>query len=699
VSEVPVDDPSRLDPGRLLDALPRAVVVTDPDGRITHWNAQAEQLFGWTTDEVLDRSVTDVLVPASHRDQAEAVMAQARDGNQWSGDFTVLHRDGSPRRIRVSNNPVLDGAGQVVAIVGASEDVTDQRTMEQANADLMEHLRLAIEAGQFGTFRWDMATGATEWDEKLEALFGLPPGGFDGTFEGWVALLHPEDRDEVLAVIEDAVEQGARYTVRHRVVWPDGSTRWVEGSGQTTFDASGAVTGTIGCTRDITGQVLAESERQRLTLEAVDAAEQERIHRERLEFLAGINEAVASAADRHEVMVNVARAAVPRLGDWCSVYVLPRPGDGVPEVEIAHLDPEMVAYARRLQEELPYDPDAPTGIAQVIRTGTAEYHPVIDDETLDAADASAATRDVVRDLRLRSAMAVPLVKRGRILGAIQLVMTESRRRYTAEDFTLAQAVAARIASSLDNLRLADEQRAIATALQASLLPGTLPEIPGIDTAVRYWANGEAVEVGGDFYDLFTIEEGSWAVVIGDVCGTGPAAAGVTGLARHTIASSAWHGDDQCRVLQDLNRALRSRQLETFCTALYGTLDATDRGTTFTFAVAGHPLPILARDGQATSVGVPGRLAGVFDHIEPTSTTVELRPGDVVVLYTDGATDVAPPHGLTPAQFEAIVGRCASTAGSADEVAEGLRLELSRILPIEQRHDDIALLVLHVLDPR
>lgn len=699
MSELPVDEPWVLAPDELLSALPRAIVVTDREGRITHWNGQAERLYGWPATEVVGRNVSDVLVPVSHREQAEAVMGTVRDGTSWSGDFTVLHRDGTPLRVWISNKPVVDELGQVVAIVGASEDVTDRRLMEQANTDLMEHLRLAIAAGQFGTFRWDMATGATAWDEKLEALFGLPPGGFDGTFDAWVALIHPEDREDALRVIDAALRDRSHYTVRHRVVWPDGTTHWIEGSGQTTFDDTGATTGTIGCTRDITEQVLAEAERQRLTLAAVEAAEQERVHRERLEFLAGINEAVATATDRHEVMVNVARAAVPRLGDWCSVYVLPRSGDRVPDIETAHVDPDMVAYARRLQDEFPFDPDAPTGIASVLRTGLAEFHPVIDDDVLDAADASEDARGVVRELRLSSAIAVPLVKKGRVLGAIQLVMTDSRRRYTEEDFTLAQAVAARIASSLDNLRLSEEQRSIAVALQASLLPASLPEIDGIDTAVRYWATGEAVEVGGDFYDLFTIDDHRRAVVIGDVCGKGPAAAGVTGLARHTIATSAWHGDDHSVVLQNLNRALRGRELGTFCTALYGTLDDSAGVMAFTFASAGHPLPILVRAGRAETVGVPGRLAGLFDDSERTATTIALQPGDAVVLYTDGATDVAPPHGLALAEFEALVEACTAGASSADEVAERLRRDLERILPIDQRHDDIALLILYVTEPR
>lgn len=690
-----------LDAGALLDALPRAIIVTNGSGRILGWNVQAERLYGWNAEEVLGRDVREILVPVTERALSEEILAGVREGNAWSGDFTVMHRDGSPMRVWVSDQPIVDESGSVVAIVAASEDVTDLRLMEQANADLSETLRLAVEAGELGTFRWDMATGATEWDEHLEAMFGLPPGGFDGTFDGWIARLHPEDRDRALGALSDAVANRERYVIEHRVVWPDGTIRWVEGSGQPTLDAEGNVTGAIGCTRDITDRVLAETERQRFTLEAIVAADQERAHRERLEFLVGVNEALASATDRQEVMVNIAHAAVPRLGDWCSIYVLPHPGDTIPEVETAHVDPEMVAYARRLQDEFPYDPDALSGIAQVIRTGRAEFHPWIDEAVLADADASDAAKAVVRELRLSSSMAVPLIKKGRVLGALQLMMTGSRRRYTEDDFTMAQAVAARIASNLENQRLHDEQRSIASALQSSLLPARLPEIAGIDTAVRYWANGDNVEVGGDFYDLFTVDSDRWAVVIGDVCGTGPAAAAVTGLARHTIASSAWHGDDHRLVLQNLNGALRARELSTFCTAVYGTLEPAVEGSfTFTSASAGHPLPILVRAaGDASTIGTYGRLAGLFDDIETTPTTVIVHPGDTVVLYTDGATDVAPPHGLAPEDFQAMVANCAHGADSAETVVERLHRELVQILPIAHRHDDIAILVIRVQQSR
>jgi serine phosphatase RsbU (regulator of sigma subunit) len=416
-----------------------------------------------------------------------------------------------------------------------------------------------------------------------------------------------------------------------------------------------------------------------------------------LQFLSDINDALTSSGNLQELMTNVARAAVPGLGDWCLVHVLPEDGNPVPLVEIGHSDPAMVRYAHRLREKFPYDPDATLGMPHVIRAGVPEFYPVIDEAVIESLDPTKDERDVLRDLVLRSSIAVPIIKPGRILGGLQLLMTNSRRHYTDDDLTLAEAVASRISSSIDNIRHADAQRSIASTLQASLLPDALPHIPGLDVAVRYWATGQGVEVGGDFYDVFPATDAEWAVVIGDVCGTGPLAAAVTGLARHTIASAAWHGDDEVTVLRNLNRALRARNTGPFCTVVYGTLRAEAGAATFTFACAGHPLPVVTRaDGSAAMHGRYGTLVGILDEIDVTASTVELGPGDAIVLYTDGVTDVAPPHGIDDEQLVALVGQAAARTDTAEELADALEAELLAILPLEQRHDDIALLVLRVL---
>lgn len=681
----------------VLDALVRAVVVTDPDGTIVLWNRSAEELYGWAEHEVIGRSILDVLAPddqfaANHQD----LMAVA-GGTVMSGDRLVTRRDGLLLRVLTFTRPILDESGKTIALVGSSEDVGARRDAEQQVRDLSEHFHSALEAGGLGTWRWTLTNGETVWDARMEALFGLAPGEFDGTFDTYVSMLHPDDREQTLAALARAVESKASYRVEHRVVWPDGSVHWIAGVGGVTLDESDDVTGTVGCSMDITERVEQELDRQQLAEAAFVAASNERLQRERLEFLGIINDALNASSTVPEVMRNVTRMAVPRLGDWCSIHVLPRDGRLTPDIEVAHVDPAMVALAREIHDRFPYDPDAPSGVAAVIRTGVTEFYSEISDEVIESLDLADEQRELLAVLDLRSAISVAMKKRGRVIGAIQFVSSSSSRSYTADDVALAETVAGRVASSIENRRLHEEQREIAATLQRSLLPDRLPDVPGIDTAVRYWANGEGTVVGGDFYDMFPLEEaGQFAVVLGDVCGTGPGAAALTGLARHTIRDSAWHHDGPDAVLASLNRAVRRSGSSTFVTCVYATIGPGDDGTRrLTVACGGHPMPVLVNKQGVRSLGRPGTLLGVLDDIDVHVTSVDLDAGDVVVFHTDGATDVAPPHDLGDAAWQALVHDAARSGATAGAIAEHIQRSLEAILPFEKRNDDIALLVLVV----
>jgi serine phosphatase RsbU (regulator of sigma subunit) len=484
--------------------------------------------------------------------------------------------------------------------------------------------------------------------------------------------------------------------VEYRVVWPDGSIHWLQGKGRVTIDGSGAAIGTMGCVADMTEQKTVALERERTLARLRQAADNERVSAQRLEFLGGINDALASSSSRAEVMRNVTRAAVPMLGDWCSIYLLTDNETRIPEMELAHVDPTRVEYVKALQERFPYDPDATTGIPQIIRSGESQFYPQIDAQILEEAGATDEAREIVRSLGLRSAIAVPLVKGERVFGALQLVNSETSRPYTLDDLTLAKAVASRIASTLENRRLAEQQRLIATTLQASLLPDTLPTVPGLDIAVRYWAAGEGTTVGGDFYDVFEVD-GHWAVVIGDVCGTGPAAASLTALARHTIRAAAWNGADPDDVLRQLNHAIHRSERDTFCTALYCTLRPAESGVHLTVTAGGHPLPIVQRtDGSSELIGSPGTLLGAIDESRSVTIAADLGVGDTVVLYTDGITDLPPPHDLSTRDVQKMVAFAASATTTAESMAVHVGKQIDERRSFTERADDIALLVVRVL---
>jgi sigma-B regulation protein RsbU (phosphoserine phosphatase) len=246
-------------------------------------------------------------------------------------------------------------------------------------------------------------------------------------------------------------------------------------------------------------------------------------------------------------------------------------------------------------------------------------------------------------------------------------------------------------------RIAERVGYIAQALQESLLPSRLPEIPGVEAVAYYRPAGEGHLVGGDFYDIFAIDDERWAVVVGDVRGKGPRAAGITALARYTLRAAAVHKRRPSAILKMLNDAILRQRTDTddFCTVAYGRLQPVPgAGARLTLAVGGHPLPLLLRtDGRVEPAGRAGTALGVKEDPDVVDRTVELRPGDALVFYTDGLLDAyAPSRALDEEDLIRLVEACAglNAAGIAEHIQNGA-LHLADVEP----RDDVALLVLRI----
>ena len=461
----------------------------------------------------------------------------------------------------------------------------------------------------------------------------------------------------------------------------------------------GTIVGGIIVSRNMGRLKQAEESLSRTEREAAEwsqTAGKERKLRERLEFLTGIESVLAGCRDRREVMRKVAAAAVPRLGDWCSIHVFMSPHDPEPEVEVCHAAPDRKRDALELLEMFPYDPESPFGIPQVMRTGQPLLTTGIDPVALEEAGTDASGLEPIRRLGLSSSLIVPLSHGWGILGVLTFSVSEPGRTLDEDDVTLAHALAGSVAAALENRRLSEVERHIARVLQRSLLPSGLPDVPGTEIAVRYWAAGEGTEVGGDFYDVFDTGHGSHAVVIGDVCGNGPEAAAVTASARHTIRALAWRGDDHGSLLQQLNYAILTTWPDVFCTVAYATLEPIECGVRLSAVSGGHPLPVrITRSGQASSLGRPAMLIGAMPIDEPQPYEAVLAPGDTVVFFTDGAYDLPPPHDLSEEALTELFASAATTGRDAESVADGIAERLRAETPFEEREDDIAVVVVRI----
>ncbi len=430
-----------------------------------------------------------------------------------------------------------------------------------------------------------------------------------------------------------------------------------------------------------------------LAINVIEDVTEQRERERQLRFLADVGSAIGRSLDWEATFPEIARLVAGTMADWCAIELLEDDGS-VHLAAFAHSDPDK----QRLGEELVRKYPASGRLRGALASGRTELRTELTDEEVAGAGRDPEHLAALLELGLRSALAVPMIARGKVVGAISLVAGDTGRRFSEADLVLAEELAGRCALALDNARLFRERSRIARTLQQSLLPPMLPELPGLDLSARFRAAGEGLEVGGDFYDLFETGDSGWAVAIGDVCGKGSEAAAITALARYTVRAAAMRQDGPSQILGLLNEALlRQRTDKRFCTVLYGRLERNGTGHSFEFASGGHPLPLVLRaagsEQQGGEVGTPGTLLGIVPDPSLSDARVRLGPGDALVLYTDGVTDSAAPARILDS--DALAAAVGEPAGlDADEIAERV-MQTALSGAGKEPRDDIAILVLKV----
>ena len=471
------------------------------------------------------------------------------------------------------------------------------------------------------------------------------------------------------------------------------------------------------------------ADRVAMSLERARLSELERRRRGRIGFLAEASELLASTLDQEKTISLIAQLVVPRLAAWCAVLLADDAGDLYPAY-VWHTDESLIdPLAGLLQMVPPPEADEAGRSWSLSAGGTA----LTDEAVVLAADA---------------AWCFPLAARGRSLGMVVIGRPRGDRP-PREALELTEDLARRAALALDNARLYEQQQLTSQALQRSLLPPELPRIPGVDLSVAHKVAGEGNEVGGDFYDVFPAGENRWRFAIGDVCGTGPEAAAVTGLARHALRILAREGHDVVDVMGRLNQLiLEEGPRARFITLLHGELTvlggapgagAGEEGALFAgdgdgagaraavrlrLVSAGHPLPLLLRAkpaaGRASPAGpaAPARpgagaagpgpallpraaaepqpLLGVIGDLCFTAQTVDLYPGDLLLSVTDGITERRDAAGRLLDDEDGLAHVLARCGGlNAGAVAARIQ-RAAEDFGAGPRTDDMALLVLRAL---
>ncbi|MEV4483129.1 GAF domain-containing SpoIIE family protein phosphatase [Micromonospora coxensis] len=300
---------------------------------------------------------------------------------------------------------------------------------------------------------------------------------------------------------------------------------------------------------------------------------------------------------------------------------------------------------------------------------------------------------------------------GLVLGTFCVVDTVSRD-WTARDIevleTLSQAATGEVAlraavKEAENAARRAEAAAVqaatlATTLQESLLPATLPLVPGLEAAARYRRGGEGDDVLGDFYDIFPSTRGSWAAVVGDVSGKGPKAAKTTALARYTLRAAAARCATPSTNLATLNTALREWYTDDtqYLTAVYATLRSHPDGISARVSCGGHdPALILRADGTVRTLGRHGLILGWLPDPPLRDHRALLRPGDSLLMYTDGVTEARRPTDRAMFGIERLRHVIRSAAGAnAAQLATTVQNAVLAFSE-DRASDDTAILALHV----
>ncbi|MGI8756777.1 MAG: SpoIIE family protein phosphatase [Acidimicrobiales bacterium] len=531
-----------------------------------------------------------------------------------------------------------------VEAVGSTVGLAIQRsgTLDELRTSSLR-LDLSLLAGGLGAWTWNLDSDQMTFTDAARQVFGMDGEGLNGTGHDFLQAVHADDRHSLLEAIDEVFASGAKQHHLFRILGDDGRTvRWIEAWGQELVDRAGRQL--VGVAADVTAHHLADQEREAMLARELSARVAAEAASERLRFLSAASARLGGTLDLAGIVDALADLCVPYLADVCLVDLIDD-HNGLAEQGARAVDTRSLEDVRALRQRR-MELGGGGGIwseARVATQGRTLLHHQITDADFVAAAADEEHLALFRRFGAGSAVIAPMIASGPVMGVLSLMRNRSPQAYEVADLTLIEEFATRAALAVENGRLFHSRTRVARSLQAALLPPALPHAAGLVLAARYEVADAAAEIGGDFYDVMELAPGTWGVVVGDVCGRGPDAAALTGLVRHSVRSAVVHEKRPAEVLRHTNTAVLDQiDDDRFCTAAFLCVTApasAGQGVQVAASSAGHPRPVLVRaDGDAEAIECAGTLLGVVADPALTDVVVTLRPGDAVVLYTDGVTE-------------------------------------------------------------
>ena len=673
----------------LFETMPQGVIHYSADGSVIDVNPAARQMLGLDPAELTHWPLPTA--PKAVREDGSAfprdelpVIAALRTGEIVANVVIGMPHGqaGEQRWLRVTAVPgARDASGRPQRAYGLITDITEQRRTE---AELRESTALLGRLRDANVLGVMVATqdGIQEANDAFLDMIGYTRAEVEGGRMSYETLTPPEwaaaDRDAVIQLQRTGAVQPLEKEYLHR----DGHRVPVlVGAAVMNWQPLRWVTFVI----DLSARQRAEQERADL-LERERAARAEAGQaRERLTFLLNAGALAAATRDRQKLLDQVPRLLVPSLADYGVVF-LPDASGHLRAAALAHRDPARAAVLDRLRE-LPLPAAGPLTVSMAYSSGQTQLMRDVSAGLPRWAEVAPDLVQVLARLQPQSAIAVPLLAARERLGVLMLSRGSGRPRFAETDVEVIEEIARRLAAGLANVEIAAREHTIAETLQRSLLPAGLPEIPGLDLAVRYLPATDGADVGGDWYDAFGVSGGRIALVIGDVVGHSIASASVMGQLRSLVRAYAIHHPDPLSVLRRTSSAVASLLPEALATVACAVLD-TATGD-FRYATAGHPAPLLiGADGHTAFLNhASGTMLGAAADCRLVPVRRVLPPGAAVLFYTDGLVedrgrDIG--EGFS-ALARALAGPAARTAEEICATAE------DALLGTGSRADDVCLL--------
>ncbi|HEX6858493.1 MAG TPA: SpoIIE family protein phosphatase [Streptosporangiaceae bacterium] len=572
--------------------------------------------------------------------------------------------------------PSHDPDGDITGVALIAVDITDRQNSQEAVRRSEERYRSLVQAGAqvvwVTTPTGEIAEDSPEW----RWITGQSADEFRGS--GWLDAIHPEDRDRVERDWRDCISTGKVFDARYRVRTKTGSYRHFDVRA-VPIERDGRIVEWVGASTDVTGQREAEEMRGRLTEQLSAAA----LRTARLQQATSMLAEALTVEQVVEVITEVGRSAI-----------------GADRSVVALLNPERLRLKTVTPEAMPTGPgapadDIPLDTPSVMTTAILTRRPLL----LESPEALRRQFDGVANVDLflehsdeRAWVGLPLIAAGAPLGALRFSFTRPRQ-ITEEERVFLEALAGQCALALERATLFEREHTTAETLQRSLLPDTLPTVPGIVLEASYMPVTRNMEIGGDWYDAFRLPDGKLAVAAGDVMGKGLTAAAGMGRVRNALRALALTDPRPAAVLSGLDRLFEAtEQEEQVTTVAYLVVDPeTGDGLA---GNAGHLPPLLL------SADAPPRL-DTTEAGTPLGWTsprrqyaFRLPPGNTAVLYSDGLVENRK-RGLDAGLDELVAVAGQAPADVVEDPERLLGYLVERMLTGYEQDDDVTVLVLHI----